>query len=228
MATTSQLRSWWAPYRCNTTNMVRVAFPGNGRQWNLQVADRSAPLWEQFATLMTKHNYLFLESAGGSYNCRKINTPAGTSTLWSLHSYGIAVDLNPSKNPYKTPLTNNYPPAFIKDVEAIRTNGKQAFQWGGRWSLPDAMHWQINVAPGDIPEGDNDMAALQIIDLQKACNKAGLLGANGKPLVEDDIYGANTEFALVNGLKPGSGGLTAAQLAAAINTHASNPDAHHD
>lgn len=138
--------------------MVRFPFPGDSREWNLLVADVSVPVWERFTDAMRRNNYLFLESAGGTYNCRKVNTPSGTLTTWSLHSYGIALDLNPSQNPYRKPLTHNYPASFIADVEAIRVNGKKAFQWGGRWSTPDAMHWQLDIAPGDIQE-EPDMAS---------------------------------------------------------------------
>ena len=47
---------------------------------------------------MEDWEYYFLESAGGTYNCRMI---AGTQ-VYSLHSYGLALDLNPSKNPHKS------------------------------------------------------------------------------------------------------------------------------
>jgi hypothetical protein len=67
----------------------------------------------------------------------------------SIHAYALALDLNPSQNPYGNPLRHNYSPDFITRMEGIRANGKQAITWGGRWSTPDSMHWQINVAPAD-------------------------------------------------------------------------------
>lgn len=54
------------------------------------------------------------------------------------------------------------------------------------------------------------MAAIQVIDLQKALNKAGQKGANGLVLAEDDIWGTNTAHALTNGLKGGLKGDTGA------------------
>ncbi len=144
----AELRAAWAEYKCAPGKMVKVPFPGEGRTWNLPVAAEAVPLWEQFADLMTLHGYLFLESAGGTYKCRKI---AGTN-VYSLHSYGTALDLNPSKNPFKNPLTYDYPEPFIIDVLALKSNGKQAFRWGGTWLKPDAMHWEINVAPEDIDQ----------------------------------------------------------------------------
>ena len=162
MATSTQLRSWWSAYKCAPAKMVRVAFPGDGRTWDLLVAAEAKPLWERFAELMTEHGYLFRESAGGTYNCRRISG----SLSYSLHSYGTAIDLNPSKNPYKSPLTHDYPEAFIDAVLAEQANGKQAFRWGGRWRTPDAMHWEINVAPADI-EQPGDFWQKVYDDLQK-------------------------------------------------------------
>jgi hypothetical protein len=124
--------------------MVRVSFPGpNGPdQWSLLVADKSAPIWAAASQIMASEPYLFRESAGGTYNCRPP----------SLHAYGLAIDLNPSKNPYDCPIVTDMPDSFIARMEGIRANGKQALQWGGRWACenpPDPMHYQINVAPSD-------------------------------------------------------------------------------
>lgn len=192
MATSTQLRSWWAAYRCKPDKMVKVAFPGNGRVWNLLVAAEAAPLWRRFTELMVQHNYLFLESTGGTYKCRKISG----SSKYSIHSYGTALDLNPRKNPYKRPLTHNYPQAFIDAVLAETINGKQAFRWGGSWSKPDAMHWEINVAPSDIEQGE-DMSDF-IKAEQENLNAAGFTDMNGNVLTEDGKLGAKTQSAMLN------------------------------
>lgn len=192
MATSSQLRTWWADYRCTTGKMVRVGFPGSGKTWDLLVASAAAPAWRVFADLMVKHGYLFLETAGGTYNCRKI---AGTNS-WSLHSYGTALDLNPSKNPYKKPLTHNYPQAFINDVLAQKAlDGTPLFRWGGSWTTPDAMHWEINCKPSQIPPYEGEDMTEIVEDIQKNLNAAGFKGANGKVLTVDGIWGTNTSFA---------------------------------
>lgn len=150
MATSTQLRAWWSAYRCTTSQMVRVPFPGDGRVWNLLVAKEAAPTLRAFAEVMVSTGYLFRESAGGTYNCRKI---AGTDS-WSLHSYGIAVDLNPSKNPYGKPLRHDFPPEFLAGVDSIVTStGTRAFKWGGLWNTPDAMHFEIDVSPSALAGG---------------------------------------------------------------------------
>lgn len=167
MATSDQLRSWWATYRCNTSKMTRVAFPGVDRSWDLLVATEARPAWLAFAAVMASEGYLFRESAGGTYNCRPI---AGT-TKYSLHSYGIAIDLNPSKNPYGKPLRTDLPQSFRERIGSIQANGKRCFEWGGSWTTPDAMHFELDVSPADIAKGvtfdngtgENDMQSLRLL-----------------------------------------------------------------
>ena len=148
MATSQQKREWWSDWRCNTNKYERVAFPGEGRVWNLLVADASIPAWLRFVDLMNQYDYKFRESAGGTYNCRKI----GGTDSWSLHAYGIALDLNPSVNSYGQ-SGNDFPPGFVTDVEATGL-----FRWGGRWNTPDPMHFEIDVPPSAIPDYPDDMA----------------------------------------------------------------------
>lgn len=148
---TTAMRAEYAAARCNTGEMVPYMFPGDGKDWPLYVEVHTVPAWKLFADAMTRHGYLFRESAGGTYNCRKI---AGTS-VYSLHSYGLALDLNPSKNPYDTSSTTDMPPAFIADVKAIVCgNGRKVFQWGGDWSpKSDKMHFQIGATKADLATG---------------------------------------------------------------------------
>jgi hypothetical protein len=143
MASSSQVRSWWADYECDPALYTKVIFPGEGRTWSLSVARESAPIWSAVSQIMSSEPYLFRETAGGTYNCRPP----------SLHAYALALDLNPSKNPMKPPpLVYDYPESFITRMEGITANGHQALTWGGRWPAsnpPDTMHWQVNVPPWD-------------------------------------------------------------------------------
>lgn len=152
MASTAQLRQWWANYQCVTSRYARVAFPGEGRTWSLWVAKPAVEAFQVFAGLMGAHGYLFREAAGGTYNCRQI---AG-SPLYSLHAYAIAIDLNPKANPFRT-CTTDMPQQFIDDVLALETeNGKRVFTWGGDWrpcDTADPMHFQIDCSPGDLAKG---------------------------------------------------------------------------
>lgn len=57
----------------------------------------------------------------------------------SVHSWGAAVDLNADTNPlsFDGVLRSDIPDAWVAEFE------KRGFTWGGRWSKPDAMHFQF-------------------------------------------------------------------------------------
>jgi len=70
----------------------------------------------------------------GGYNCRRI---AGSSR-WSVHSYGLAIDINPVQNPHRRDgvLITNMPPSFRQLFLS------EGWGWGGNWdSSKDAMHF---------------------------------------------------------------------------------------
>ena len=165
MRTDDELRAIYAGYRCNSASLTTVLFPtGTASTIGLKVAPPTATAWKLFTERMSYVGYYFEELAGGSYNCRKI---AG-SNEWSLHSYGIAVDLNPSKNPRGLPLTTDIPASLYEWAEDCTTaSGARVFSWGGRWGNPDPMHFQINASPNELAGGikypmtDEQMAELK-------------------------------------------------------------------
>ncbi|MGH2821259.1 MAG: M15 family metallopeptidase [Actinomycetota bacterium] len=53
----------------------------------------------------------------------------------SMHAFGLAVDINVSSNPVGT--AGNMEPRVIEIFE------KWGFEWGGRWSHPDPMHFEL-------------------------------------------------------------------------------------
>lgn len=153
---TERVRVGWDDWLCNPARMVRIPFPGPTRTWNLLVADASIPAWEAFIRIMYRHQYLFRETAGGTYNCRHTNH--NPDLPMSLHSNGVCIDLNPSKNPQGT-NTTDMPAAFRADLKALRCrNGRPVFRWGGDWlgAISDPMHWQLACTPADIRTGIHD------------------------------------------------------------------------
>lgn len=81
----------------------------------------------------------YFAKLGGTFNWRTI---AGT-TRQSAHSYGISLDLDPSKSHYwrsdpNAPLRwkNAVPAAIVHAFEA------EGFIWGGRWYHYDTMHFE--------------------------------------------------------------------------------------
>jgi len=74
---------------------------------------------------------------GGSYVLRYVRGYEKQKIL-SPHAFGIAVDMNPAKNPMGKPLRTTFPVWYISAWESA------GFTWGGRWSnRPDAMHWEL-------------------------------------------------------------------------------------
>lgn len=87
----------------------------------------------------------------GAYNCRKITNGTG----YSLHAFGIAVDINARTNPYGKTLITDMPIAMIAAVKAIKTSkGLQVFRWGGEYpNFKDAMHFEVVVSPDELSKG---------------------------------------------------------------------------
>jgi hypothetical protein len=73
---------------------------------------------------------------GGCYNFRRMR---GLANL-SMHSYGIAIDLDPERNPIgvKWKHGEGMMPGEVVDIFAAH-----GWTWGGLWrTRPDAMHFQ--------------------------------------------------------------------------------------
>lgn len=72
---------------------------------------------------------------GGCYNFRPMR---GGHNL-SMHSYGIAIDLDPEHNPLgkKYSVNAGMMPQAVVDIFTA-----EGWTWGGKWSRPDAMHFQ--------------------------------------------------------------------------------------
>lgn len=67
----------------------------------------------------------------GCFNIRK---KRGAVSM-SLHSWGLAIDINAAWNGFgKTPTMSPELVACFTDA---------GFEWGGKWSKPDGMHFQL-------------------------------------------------------------------------------------
>lgn len=146
MTTTTQLREWWAP-PCQGP-FVKVELHGEGA---VSVRPEILPAVAALDACLKAHNYQTRRADTGAYNCRKITG----GTKYSLHAYGIALDLNWQSNPYGSVLVTDMPPAMVAAIKAIRTrNGRQVWRWGGNYSgNKDAMHFEIVCSPADIASG---------------------------------------------------------------------------
>ncbi len=91
-----------------------------------------------------------------AFNCRLVT---GSSTSWSEHSYGTAIDINPVENPYiatdGTVLPPNgaayadrskYAPGMIHpNDEVVQAFASIGWRWGGYWGGPtDYQHFSAS------------------------------------------------------------------------------------
>lgn len=79
--------------------------------------------------------------AGGCYNARLIRGGDKGGAI-SRHSWGIAVDFNPS--------TNRYGGAVVMDPRLAEIFHKWGFAWGGGWVYPDGGHFEWTRLPASI------------------------------------------------------------------------------
>lgn len=172
MTTTAQLRQLWSEYECSEHRMVLVAFGPD----KIRVAPPTAEVWDAVAVVMLNHGYMIRTQDTDSYNCRAITGGSGRS----LHSYGIALDVNWTTNPFidhpgtrevrfsskptqderaqdvrRGAADTDMTPAMVADIEAIRTrSGVAPVKWGGHFTTrKDAMHFEIDVGPDDLASG---------------------------------------------------------------------------
>lgn len=151
----SKMRVEWSEYECNSLEYATMTVLNRKP---VKTILKLVRFWEAFDATMRNRGY---GDAGivGSYACRNI---AGKTTK-SLHSYRLAIDVDPSLNgrysgaPF---LKGKITKAQVAAVEAIRTNsGAQVFYWGGWFKdrsgnpIPDPMHFQLCCTQADIASG---------------------------------------------------------------------------
>lgn len=93
--------------------------------------DLVKPLRQALTNLVARGLITELKTWDGCFNIR--NVRGGTS--WSLHSWGISVDVNAAENPLgKIPVLS---PEFVKCWKDA------GFDWGGNFRRLDGMHFQL-------------------------------------------------------------------------------------
>lgn len=73
---------------------------------------------------------------GGMYSFRAKRSSPKLST----HAWGIAIDLDPARNPMGKPWDGG---AAMMPAAAVKAFEERGFVWGGRWDQPDCMHFQM-------------------------------------------------------------------------------------
>lgn len=94
--------------------------------------DLIAPLTKALENLIRTGKVSELKTWDGCFNIRK---KRGLSSM-SLHSWGIAIDVNAAWNQLGHEPTLS--PEFVKCFTDV------GFDWGGTWTRKDGMHFQLS------------------------------------------------------------------------------------
>lgn len=147
MLSQSAIARTWGP-GCYRGRKLEIVLNGGGRVTvRAQIADAVLAL----DACLRAHGYRTRARDTGALVCRQKVGGGGMSN----HSYGTALDLNWTTNPYGRRLRTDMPVAMVRAICSIRTgNGAQVWNWGGFWSgARDAMHFEIVCTPKDIATG---------------------------------------------------------------------------
>ena len=93
--------------------------------------DMIAPLTQAFKKLIETGHVNELKTWDGCFNIRN---KRGASSA-SLHSWGVAIDVNAAWNGF-----GKKPTLSAGFVKCFTDSG---FHWGGVWTKPDGMHFQL-------------------------------------------------------------------------------------
>lgn len=142
----ARLRDVWGPH-CQV-QLARVELHGEG---TVAVRTTIVDAVLALSRCLQDNNYETRSADTGGYNCRAIRG----ATDWSLHAYGIAIDINWTTNPFSKPLYTDMPRPMTDAITSIRTNsGELVWRWGGDFKKrPDPMHFEICTTPAAIASG---------------------------------------------------------------------------
>jgi hypothetical protein len=140
MALSADRRGWGPGYPVDRRHdMVTVTVANAVR---LVVHKRVAPIFKAFCDEIDAHGY---DLDGVADDWGYANRPIRGSRKPSNHSWGLAVDLNATKNPMAATLKTDIPAWVVELAE-----NKYGLSWGGRYrTRPDAMHFEFLGTPAD-------------------------------------------------------------------------------
>jgi hypothetical protein len=129
-------------WKAATLSALAVPFPSALRISGTKVLARQVyphrlvreSLVDVFTELITADAWRYVRDYAGMY-CYRLRR--GGSSL-SMHSWGAAIDFNAERYPLGCPPDRTDP--FVTEVVPVFE--RHGWVWGGRWSRPDAMHFQ--------------------------------------------------------------------------------------
>ena len=111
----------------------------DGNPWNHKIYGNvvmEGPLQKAFGLIVQRGLAHELHTYDGCFNIRR----AKGGNIMSMHSWGLAIDLDANRNPFQPDgdLVTSWSDAFV------RCFCDAGFEWGGSWDRPkDTMHFQL-------------------------------------------------------------------------------------
>lgn len=109
-------------------------------------------IWDRYGHDQAEIDRLGISKCAGTYNPRKVR---GSSTKWSNHAFGAAIDINAEENGFNAKSTIPLP--------VIAAFKRQGARWGGDYrGRKDPMHFEFcrnadeSVGMADLPPADAD------------------------------------------------------------------------
>jgi hypothetical protein len=131
-------------------NIVTVEFPrlGEFRCHRLALPAIEGALFElESKGLAEEIDPVDFQLAGGCYNARLARGgDLDRGFALSRHSWGIAIDFNPSSNGFGSE------PALSEEFGQVMRDW--GFAWGAGWRIPDPMHFEWHGQPADAVRAD--------------------------------------------------------------------------
>lgn len=140
------LRGLWSAWLCNkgSGRFANQSFFGSS------IGGVAAPAADAVAALEAAlRSTGYQPKSRWAFNCRKI----GGSDKFSLHAYGIAIDIDPKENPFTAgdAYSGKLQRRHVQAALAIKNKrGQSVWSWGGSWRRPDRMHFQIDRGPDNV------------------------------------------------------------------------------
>ena len=97
--------------------------------------DLEKPLEIAFTNIVSRKLVDQVKTWDGCFNIRKKKS----NSTPSLHSWGLAIDINAAWNGYNKPVTMS--------KELVQCFKDAGFDWGGDWIIKDGMHFQLAAFP---------------------------------------------------------------------------------
>lgn len=128
-------KQWMTQWRSDKWNgsHIPMIWPADAPFKNLYVNRELIPYLDKaFELLIQRGLFHEIKTYGGCWNIRPIR---GTTDKWSLHSFGIAIDLNELEMPLGS--LSKWSKEFVDTMK------EAGFTFGGDFKRSDPMHWQF-------------------------------------------------------------------------------------